>query len=143
MQGKNMETVKGVFHSALKKTIQTQCNCKIDISNDNISCKGVVQFTGNLNTEGMNNIDVSSIVGVWARNVNSRRIRISTLTTLTIAESRTAAINIGDANPVDDIDSLATPASANVGGIVSAAMNTGIHICALVTAATLSIAQLL
>jgi len=85
MQGKNMETVKGVFRSALKKTIQTQCNCKIDISNDNISCKGVVQFTGNLNTEGMNNIDVSSIVGVWARNVNSRRIRISMLTTLTIS----------------------------------------------------------
>ena len=139
-----METVKNVFRSTLTKAIQGQCNCKIDIRNDNLSCEGgVLQFTGNITTDGMSDIDESAIIGGWARNPNSKRIKISTITTLTIAESRTAAINIGNATPAGDINNLTTPASVNVGGVDSAAVNTGVHVCVLITAAMLNVAQFL
>lgn len=133
-QGVHQETVLKYFHTALTAFIQRQCSCNITISNQTLNCYSlisVLRFAGNIvhSRRQQNGTIMTTLISMWSKNPTSKGTQFVNLsTTLTVAESREAAMQIGIVNPTVN---LTDP-------FPSSAPNTGARVCVLITAAVLT-----
>lgn len=133
-QGVHQETVGKYFRTALTEFIQRQCSCNITISNQTLNCdspSSVIRFAGNIvhSRQQQNGTFMSTLVNMWSKNPTSKGTQfVHVPTTLTIAESREAAMNIGISSPTEDLTDR----------FLSSAPNTGAHVCVLLTAIVLA-----